>query len=126
MQRRKYRYYQPSLLTAALSYSTADLHNCNDYITIDVVLEMEDARTEYSLTNIWVKLVHAYTADTRLSSSSPLHALLESLGTRLVCAIAHSFTMIAVANKITQVCKQIVAIERPFPSGIQNPMWHLN
>ena len=49
---------------------------------------MEDARTEYGLPKIWVKLAHAYTADTRLSSSTPLRALLESLGTRLVCVIA--------------------------------------
>ena len=45
-------------------------------------LEMEDAWTEYCLPKIWVKLAHAYTADTRLSASSP-HAVLESLGTRL-------------------------------------------
>ena len=40
-----------------------------------------DAQTEYSLPKVWVKLAHAYTADTRLSSSSsPPHVLLESLG----------------------------------------------
>ena len=40
-----------------------------------------DAQTEYSLPKVWVKLAHAYTADTRLSSSSsPPHMLLESLG----------------------------------------------
>ena len=33
---------------------------------------MEDARTEYGLPKIWVKLAHAYMADTRLSASSPL------------------------------------------------------
>ena len=49
----------------------------------DDILETEDARTEYSLPKIWVKLAHVYTADTRLSSS-PLSAFLESLGTRLV------------------------------------------
>ena len=49
----------------------------------DDVLE-EDARTEYGLPKTWVKLAHAYTADTRLASSSPPHALLESLGTRLI------------------------------------------
>ena len=48
------------------------------------VLETEDARTEYGLPKIWVKLAHAYTADTRLSASSPPCALLESLGTRLI------------------------------------------
>ena len=48
----------------------------------DDVLEKEDAWTEYGLPKTWVKLAHAYTADTRLSSSSPPHALLESLGTR--------------------------------------------
>ena len=52
-------------------------------ITSDDVLETEDARTEYGLPKIWVKLAHAYTADTRLSASSPPRALLESLGTRL-------------------------------------------
>ena len=36
-----------------------------------------------STPKIWVKLAHAYTADTRLSSSSPPRALLESLGMRL-------------------------------------------
>ena len=45
----------------------------------DDVFEMEDARTEYGLPKIWVKLVGAYTADTRLSASSPPHTLLESL-----------------------------------------------
>ena len=45
-------------------------------------METENARTEYVLPKIWVKLAHAYIADTRLSSSSP-YALLESLGTRL-------------------------------------------
>ena len=49
----------------------------------DDVLETEDARTEYSLPKIRVKLAHAYTTDTRLSSSPPPHALLESLGTKL-------------------------------------------
>ena len=49
---------------------------------------MEDVRTEYGLPKIWVKLVHAYMADTRLSSSSPPRALLESLGTRLRVARA--------------------------------------
>ena len=34
-------------------------------------------------TQIWVKLVLAYMADTRLSSSSPMRVLLESLGMRL-------------------------------------------
>ena len=53
----------------------------------DDVLETEDAWTEYGLTKIWVKLAHAYTADTRLSSSSPPHALLESLRTRLTFAV---------------------------------------
>ena len=43
----------------------------------------EGARTEYGVPKIWVKLAHAYTADTRLSSSSPPRALLESVGTRL-------------------------------------------
>ena len=47
----------------------------NDYITSDDVLETEDARTEYGLPKIWVKLAHAYTADTRLSSSSPPRSL---------------------------------------------------
>ena len=46
-------------------------------------METEDARTEYDLPKVWVKLAHAYTADTRLSSSSPPCVLLESLGTRL-------------------------------------------
>ena len=32
---------------------------------------MEDAPTEYDLPKIWVKLAHAYMADTMLSSSSP-------------------------------------------------------
>ena len=36
---------------------------------------MEDARTEYGLPKVWVKHAHAYTADTRLSSSSPPCAL---------------------------------------------------
>ena len=49
----------------------------------DDVLEMEDAWTEYGLPKIWVKLAHAYTADTWLSSS-PLRTLLESLGARLM------------------------------------------
>ena len=31
----------------------------NDYITSDDVLETEDARTEYGLPKIWVKLAHA-------------------------------------------------------------------
>ena len=57
---------------------------------------MEDARTEYSLPKIWVKLLHAYTADARLSTSSPPRAFLESLGTRLASALTnqhgiHSF-----------------------------------
>ena len=63
MQRRKYHYYQPSPFTQLLI-----LHN---YITSDGVLETEDARTEYGLPKIGVKLAHAYTADTRLPSSSP-------------------------------------------------------
>ena len=50
----------------------------------DDVLESEDAWTEYGLPKIWVKRAHAYTADTRLSTSSPLCAFLESLGTRLL------------------------------------------
>ena len=33
---------------------------------------------------VYLKLAHAYTADTRLSASSPLHVLLESLGTGLL------------------------------------------
>ena len=45
----------------------------------DDVLEMEDARTKYSLPKIWVKLADTYTTDTRLSVSSPPHTLLESL-----------------------------------------------
>ena len=48
------------------------------------VLEMEDAQTEYGLPKIWVNLAHVYTADTRLSASSPPHTLMESLGTKLV------------------------------------------
>ena len=48
----------------------------------DGVLETEDAQIENGLPKIWIKLAHAYTADTRLSSSSP-RTLLESLGTRL-------------------------------------------
>ena len=55
----------------------------NDYIKSGDVLEMEDARTEYGLPKILVKPAHVYTADTRLSSSSPPCALLESLGMRL-------------------------------------------
>ena len=50
----------------------------------DDVLETDDAQTEYSLPKIWVKRTHAYTADTKLSSSSPPHVLLESLGMRLI------------------------------------------
>ena len=46
-------------------------------------MEMENARTEYSPPKIWLKRANLYTADTRLSSSSPPRALLESLGTRL-------------------------------------------
>ena len=46
-------------------------------------METEDARTRHGLPKIWIKLAHAYTADTRLSSS-PLRALLESLVTRLL------------------------------------------
>ena len=49
----------------------------------DDILEKEDARTEYGLPKIWVKLAHVYTADSRLSSSPPC-AFLESLGTKLV------------------------------------------
>ena len=40
-------------------------------------------RQEYGLPKIWVKRVHVYMADTRLSSSSPPRASLESLGMRL-------------------------------------------
>ena len=61
------------------------MHN-NDNITSDDVLEMEDALTEHCLPKIWVKLAHAYTADTRLSSPSPC-VLLESLGTRLLLCV---------------------------------------
>ena len=43
----------------------------NDFIMNDDVLETEDAWTEYCLPKIWVKCVHAYTADTRLSSPPP-------------------------------------------------------
>ena len=52
--------------------------------TSDDVLETEDARTEYSWPKIWVKLAHAYTADTRLSCSSTPRMLLESRGMRLM------------------------------------------
>ena len=52
----------------------------------DDVLEMEDARTEYGLPKIWVKLAHVYTADTRLFSSA--RARLESLETRLCYRVA--------------------------------------
>ena len=52
----------------------------------DDVLETEDARTEYGLPKIGVKVAHAYTADTRLSSS-PLRALLESLGAKTASLI---------------------------------------
>ena len=69
-------------ITAALSYSTADFAQY-DYTTSDGVLETEDARTEHGLPKIWIKLAHAYAADTRLSSSCPSRVLLESLGTRL-------------------------------------------
>ena len=41
VQRRKYSYYQPSLLTAAL-YLTADCAQLFDYIMSDDVLESED------------------------------------------------------------------------------------
>ena len=49
----------------------------------DDILETEDARTEYGLPKPWVKLAHAYTADSRLSTSSPLCMLLDSLITRV-------------------------------------------
>ena len=55
----------------------------------DDVLEKEDAQTEYSLPKIWVKRAHAYKTDTRLSSSSPPHTLLESLETRLRTNAVH-------------------------------------
>ena len=62
---------------------------------------MEDARTEYGLPKIWVKLAHAYTADTRLSSSSPPRAFLESLGTRLLSLHVHQYND-------TDVCANII------------------
>ena len=46
----------------------------------------------YSLPKIWVKLAHTYTADTRLSPSSPPRALLESMGMRLYNLSQQSFT----------------------------------
>ena len=77
MQRRKYRYYSPHCCTELLNCSFCTI--INDYITSDDVLETEDARTEYGLPKIWVKCAHVYKADTRLSSSSPTRAFLESL-----------------------------------------------
>ena len=44
-------------------------------------------RIQFTQPKIWVKRAHAYTADTRLSSSSP-RVLLESLGTRLCPRLA--------------------------------------
>ena len=79
-------------INAALSYSTAyfvQLLMITSRVMTFWTLRMHGQNTVYQK----LKLAHAYTADTRLSSSSPPRALLESLGTRLASKVLVWYTL---------------------------------
>ena len=50
---------------------------------------------------------HAYTADTRLSSSSPPRALLESLGTRPICNHVLGKLTVSKKNKLSRTPRSL-------------------